>query len=63
MEGTRGGREITIKIFERVQDTNRMLERKEKKTRRKRRERNAIRETSMPVRKWKDWKQKEDGQM
>jgi hypothetical protein len=31
MEGTRGGREITIKIFERVQDTNQMLERKEKK--------------------------------
>jgi hypothetical protein len=31
-----------------------MLERKEKKTPRRRREKNTIRETEMPVKKWKD---------
>jgi hypothetical protein len=33
----------------RVQDTNEMLERKEKKTPRKRRDKNTVRETEMPV--------------
>jgi hypothetical protein len=37
----------------RVQDTNRMLERKGK-TPRRRRERNTTRETGIPVKKWKD---------
>jgi hypothetical protein len=40
-----------------VQDTEGMLERKEKKTIEKKereRERNIIRETGMPVKKWKD---------
>jgi hypothetical protein len=31
-----------------------MLERKEKKTRIRRKERNTIRETGMPVKKWKN---------
>jgi hypothetical protein len=38
----------------RVQDTDGMLERKEKKTHRRRIERNTIRETGIPVKKWKD---------
>jgi hypothetical protein len=38
----------------RVQDTNGILEKKEKITRRRRKKRNTVRETGMEVKKWKD---------